>query len=122
MMHELIDREDPHCLYCNGQCNIALQGKLIPHSSLTYDIEILTCQECKERFCIDTIQNEKGETTYMSFSFTCKKYNIIFLYADETFDLYTRKGKHITALPIFEVDFSDKKKLYNKLKIYTLFS
>lgn len=122
MMHELIDREDPHCLYCNGKCDIALEGKLLPASSTTYDTETLTCQECNERFCIDNIQNEKGETTYIAFSFTCKKYNVVFLYTDKAFDLYTRKGKHITTLPVFEVDFSDKNKLYDKLKIYVLFS
>lgn len=121
-MHELIDREDPHCLYCNGKCDIALEGKLIPASSTTYDTETLTCQECGERFCIDFIQNSSGETSYMAFTFTCKKYNVVYLYAEACFDIYTRKDKHITTLPVFEVDFSDKKKLFDKLRTYIIFS
>lgn len=121
-MHELIDQEDPRCLYCNGKCDIAFEGKTIAHSAQMYDIDTLTCQECGERFCIDSLQNSAGETTYVAFTFTCKKYDVVFLYSDAAFDIFTRKGKHITTLPAFEVDFSDKKKLFQKLKTYVIFS
>jgi hypothetical protein len=121
-MHELIDPKDPVCLYCNGPCDIALDDRFLSSSTTIYDTEILTCQDCNEKFSIASFQNEKGETTYMAFSFTCKKYQVVFLYADESFDLYTRRGKHIVTLPPFQVNFSDKKKLFEKLKTYVIFS
>lgn len=123
--HNLIDRDYPVCLYCGEQCNIALEGNQVPlaSSTATYDIETLTCQSCGEHFSIDQIQDVQGETTYVGFSFTCHQYEIVFLYKDEVFTLYTTSGgKFVANLPIFEVDFSDKNKLHDKLRTYIVFS
>jgi hypothetical protein len=129
--HNLIDREDPICLYCKGRCNIALGGDVL--SSRTIDIETLTCQECGEVFTISSTQSLDGETTYTEFSFSCKKMNVHHEYASEKFSIFDHSkpvmdengiAKDIAGIqiPAFEADFSDKDRLHDKLRIYILFS
>jgi hypothetical protein len=122
-MHELIDRFDPVCLYCGTRCITTLEGTRLQTGEIE-DHDILQCQKCREIFRVESIQNPEGETRYTGFQFTCNKLRIIYKYDEEKFrisDLNDRNKEPI-VIPTFEVDFSDKKKLHEKLKTYILFS
>jgi len=133
MMHKLMDQEDPKCLYCNGQCSVSLEGYKAP-MGCSDDREILTCTLCKEVFTIFSIQSIEGETIYYGFSFSCQDITVFYEYKNKNFGLFSQKTKSIvdehgdmedispTEVPIFEIDFSNKNKLHNKLKTYLLFS
>ena len=121
-LHELIDKDIPKCLYCDSDVSVELSSEWIPHTFLRADLEILTCTKCKEQFSIISLQGDSGVTEYTGFIFSCKKFRVFFNYIEDYFDISDKKGKHITAIPSFEVDFSDKKKLHKKLKTYVLFS
>lgn len=130
MMHELIDREDPKCLYCNSDCDFKHDG-FFPAgiSNLYYELEILTCRKCKEIFEIHWI-DDAGEFRYLSFVFTCKDIVVLNRYSSG----YSIGGKEFlyvnwsagknpdNFIPAFPVDFSNKNKLYKKLKTYVVFS
>jgi hypothetical protein len=138
-MHELIDREYPVCLYCGSQCDTKFSGELLPRSNYQYNVDILTCQACGEVFEIHAKQSAEGETQYLAFSFTCKDYYVYCGYNDKS--LYIGKnpeslfdeagnfpdfiiGLSVAAviLPKFQVNFSNKNKLFEKLKTYIIFS
>lgn len=132
-LHELIDKDEPRCLYCNSNFDLNAMSissssgsslrHLNPAAIMTrYDTETLYCIDCKETFKIHSHQNDDGETTYTGFTFTCKGYNVFFSYIESYFDISELKGNHITAIPSFDPDFSDKDKLYEKLKTYLVFS
>lgn len=122
MLHELISKHDPRCLYCDSEIFYELKSEWLPNSSLKADAEILTCQKCKEVFKIHSLQGDDGVTEYTGMTFSCKDYRIFFNYIESYFDISDKKGKHIVAIPSFSVDFSDKNKLYEKLKTYLIFS
>ena len=122
MLHELISRYDPRCLYCDSGIFFELKSEWLPNTSLKVDVEILTCQKCKEVFKIHSLQGGDGKTEYNGFTFTCKGYRVFFNYIESYFDISDEKGKHIVAIPSFTVDFSDKTKLYDKIKTYLIFS
>lgn len=122
MLHELIDRDEPRCLYCNSYTNINFVNERLPNSSLLLEKEELLCSKCEEVFIIHCIQNSFGETEYDGFTFTCNNYRVYYNYIESYFDISDLSKKHITAIPAFEVNFSDKEKLYNKLKTYLIFS
>jgi hypothetical protein len=129
MLHELIDPDEPKCLYCNQVILDSAMGlRSNNYSSTGYnpkirsDAETLYCVDCKETFEIYSIQKEDGYTTYTGFSFTCKGYNIYNNYVEKYFDISDKNGKHITAIPEFSANFSSRKKLHEKLKTYILFS
>jgi hypothetical protein len=133
-LHELIDKDVPCCLYCNVEFDTnAISIKSSSGSSLShlktgkhlmtrYDTETLYCVDCMETFEIHSHQSDEGETTYTGFTFSCKNYSVFNNYIEDYFDISDRKGKHLFAIPSFTVNFSDKNKLYEKLKTYTIFS
>lgn len=122
-MHELIDRFDPVCLYCGTRCVITLSGTRLSTGQIE-DHDILQCQKCRETFRVDSIQSPEGETTYTGFQFTCKRLRINYKYQDEKFSIsdLNDRNKEAVVIPVFEVDFSDKNKLHEKIKTYILFS
>lgn len=134
MMHELIDREDPRCLYCNSRCDIEMDGGFVAGMiSLTQEVQVLTCFKCKEVFEVHWVDDSQtGIVTYLDFVFSCDDIVVINRYGEETFYivdkkyLYRRSRPNGLAvshpIPQFTVDFSDKKKLYEKLKTYRVFS
>lgn len=134
MMHELIDKDIPRCLYCNAEFDTnamsiksssgSSMSHLMPgkHFMMRYDTETLYCVDCRETFEIHSHQSDEGETTYSGFTFSCKGYSIFYNYIESYFDISDNKGKHIVAIPSFSVDFSDKEKLHEKLKTYITFS
>lgn len=136
MLHELIDRESPKCLYCNTECNIGKDGEFIMRGSESYDVDLLTCRSCNEVFEIHSMQHADGTTEYNAFLFSCKELCIFCSYITNEFyignhrdmpyagyyDLILQAKRWKTCLPSFEVDFSNKDKLYEKIKTYLLFS
>ena len=134
MLHELIDRDVPRCLYCDVDFDMnAMSIKSSSGSSMShlapgqsfmtrYDTETLYCVDCKEKFEIHSHQNDMGETTYTGFTFTCKGFEVFVNYIESIIDISDLKGKHHTAIPSFDPDFSDRDKLYEKLKTYLIFS
>jgi len=126
MMHELIDREDPRCLYCHSECDFNLSdfGGSMAVVSRT-QAEILDCRSCKERFIIHS-RDDNGETKYTAFFFTCKKFLVAVHYHTNEFSIHMMKAKMIGEVPVqvpaFSVNFSDKKALHKKLKTYVTFS
>jgi hypothetical protein len=84
--------------------------------------ESLHCTSCKETFVINWIQSPEGETNYVGFDFTCVNRIISIKYAEDHFELKNWGGKCMVVVPPFEVDFSDKKKLQEKLQTYVIFS
>jgi transcription elongation factor Elf1 len=124
-LHELIDKDTPKCLYCNvafTDDSLDLKSEWLPNTSLKADKEMLTCNNCREEFEILSLQGSDGVTEYTGFTFTCKKYRVFFNYIEDYFDISDQRGKHIIAIPSFTVDFSNKQKLYQKLKTYLVFS
>lgn len=131
-MHELIDREDPKCLYCNSECDLSLDGNGI--GLVSYEIQMLKCRKCGEQFEIHETSHGNA-SMYKAFVFTCKnlvvfnEYGSGFRIGDTDLlwskDVSARAWKTpddpVWIVP-FEVDFSDKKKLYKKLKTYLVFS
>lgn len=134
-MHELIDREDPRCLYCQSECDFKLEHRpdIITLPPDTYYVEILTCIKCKEIFEIHGYEDELTKIT--KFVFTCKNIVVINQYPQPSgimvgFNIgdksnlwpKTFSGHKTINIPTFEVNFSDKKKLHKKLKTYLVFS
>ena len=123
MLHELIDKDEPKCLYCNSSdVKLDIRSEWLPGTNLKADKEIIECRSCREEFHIHSLQGGDGKTEYTGFTFTCKKYKVFFNYIESYFDISTYAGKYIIAIPSFPVDFSDKKKLFEKLKTYVIFS
>lgn len=132
MLHELIDRNVPCCLYCNAEFDTNAMSirstsgyaahKLGQLNIAKSDAETLYCVDCKETFEIYSHQENDGETYYTGFNFTCKGLSIECKYAESVFDITNLKGEHKTGIPAFVPDFSDKDKLYEKLKTYLIFS
>ncbi len=131
MMHELIDREDPKCLYCNGKCDFTMDGDFLAGTlSLTYEVQILKCRRCFETFEIHWI-DDAGEVRYSSFVFTCGSLTVYNQY-EKGFCIGGKELLHPASkslpyetmkfVPEFLVDFSDKNKLWEKLKTYLVFS
>jgi len=138
MLHQLIDQEDPRCLYCHSECDIQLIGNAVNIASNdNYEVAILHCRYslCQEIFEIHSLQKADGETDYLGFTFTCKDFCVHHRYIKETFQigdsgllfggvnsLIGIDIKYNTFVPQFVVDFSDKDKLEAKIKTYRLFS
>lgn len=122
MLHELIDRDDPKCLYCHSGIVYELKSEWLPNTSLKADVEIITCQKCKEVFKIHSLQGGDGATEYTGMTFSCRDYRVFFNYIESYLSIFDDKGKYIVSIPSFIVDFSDKDKLYEKLKTYLIFS
>jgi hypothetical protein len=130
-MHELIDREDPRCLYCKSECDIQLDGLPVsPRNAIAFNVDILTCRKCKEVFEIHSWENDPTEIA--DFVFSCKTISVMNKYDGmyQGFHIGPRSNlwpsifnvNNSTRVPPFAVDFSDKKKLFAKLKTYLVFS
>jgi hypothetical protein len=127
-LHELIDMEDPKCLYCKSLCDIHIDGfgSMIATS---YEVDLLVCRACSEMFEIHT----KDHVKVYAFVFTCNEIVVFNSYSYNGFAIgginylwkQTPKTRVLTRnefIPTFDIDFSDKIKLYNKLKTYQIFS
>ena len=128
--HHLIDEEDPHCLYCKNKCNIIwvesnYDVSHYPAPSPWININKYYCVSCDEVFRVHTI----GESA-ISFDFTCKDIWVRIYYDTENFSFEKRSDAlspnsnchWVNGLDNVEFDFSNKDKLYNKIKTYLVFS
>lgn len=145
MLHELIDIDNPRCLYCNSDCDFEHDSKdmsMMPPSGHTFEVRVLTCRKCQEVFEIHWYETNQQVTQYYGFVFTCKDILVFNMYLMSPFEgaegmfCLGKKDKHLHSLignrpgafPYrprirpFPVNFSDKEKLYEKLKTYVLFS
>lgn len=131
-MHELIDREDPKCLYCHSSCDFRHDGIGFNKGQSSFEVQILTCTNCKEIFQIHWLEDEKSETTYYSFLFSCNGIVVVNDYERGMSvggpELLWDNWRLSNPIPSekfvshFRIDFSNKEKLYNKLKTYQVFS
>ncbi len=128
MMHELIDREEPKCLFCQSETNVDVSSNWDNRYG-RMDTETLTCRSCKEIFVIHSNQDTSGETRCTGFAFSCKGVLIYYDYDSNKFWIgnHQKNYKSLfvsepTIIPYFSVDFSDKNKLHEKLKTYLIFS
>jgi hypothetical protein len=122
MMHELINMDNPRCLYCEGDIDFSHTSSSDLANGTRSDVEALTCRFCEERFLIYYSQNSIGETKHTGFAFSCNDCFISYNYNLCNFSIFDQHRWFITTIPYFTIDFSDKNKLYNKLKIYLVFS
>ena len=116
-LHNLIDIDNPICLYCKSYCDIFQNAtEYPPLVSNTY-----TCQKCKEKFIIYFVDG--SEIKFTGFQFTCNEYDVWLSYKEKKFAI---KKKDTPAdrmwVPYFDFNFSEKDKLYQKLKVYVLFA
>ena len=126
LMHELIDREDPRCLYCQSEVDFKSDCSFY-HAGTTYNVDLFSCRECKEQFEIHWVEDEDPR----AFTFTCKDVVVSSRYKTD-FELggkellweFCMNGRPNNSIyiPIFEVEFSNKDALYQKLKSLILFS
>ena len=121
--HNLIDPENPKCLYCHNLITtIVRDSQSIIGTGLYQDNETFICLYCKEHFIIITYLDSNNETEYIAFGFTTENYAIYHWYELKEFEIMDRKKeKFITSLSLFDVDFSDKEKISNKIDIYLTF-
>ena len=107
-----INYSDPKCLYCAADCSTN-HGKLAMAIYTAYD-----CTSCGEYFSTYLV----GDA--FELQFTCKEYCIIYLHGELIFNVDNTMidADELTEIPIFDIDFSDKEKLYNKLKTYLIFT
>jgi hypothetical protein len=127
MLHELIDKDKPCCLYCNAEfdtnaMSIRSSSAWGPQTTTQHDAETLYCVDCKEFFEIYSHQYDDGETHFTGFTFTCKDLNVFVNYIESVMDISDLQGKRHTAIPSFNPDFSDRNKLREKLRTYLIFS
>lgn len=132
-LHELINREDPRCLYCNYKCDFKMDGRASTVANPdSYFVEILTCIKCKEIF---EIHGWDDTAQITDFVFTCKKIVVLNKYPQSSgvavgFNIGNRTnlwpqmfgGDATINVAPFDIDFSDKNKLHKKLKTYLVFS
>ena len=132
MIHELIDKDVPCCLYCNAEFDTNAMSIRSSSGYVAYklgqaniarsDAETLYCVDCKETFEIHSTQSDDGVTTYDGFTFTCKGFEVFVNYTQCVIDIRGLKGTPKSTIPSFDPDFSDRDKLYEKLKTYLIFS
>lgn len=117
--HTVINEDNPYCFYCKSECYIKVSST---YSSID-NFTSFNCKFCNERFVIYNLHNY--DELVSSFEFTCKDFSVHIYYITENFSLRKLNYKEkiwINDLHNVKFDFSDKEKLYNKLKTYLMFS
>lgn len=112
------------CPYCHGNFFVNSQNEQIAVS--TYTVDTYLCEQCSEVFEI-----HKNDDVEESFLFSCNGIYVRYVFMLNCFFitknanlLFSKLGLVISTseIPAFIIDFSDKEKLYNKLRTYLLFS
>lgn len=115
------------CPYCKGQLSVGGSG--IPE--LIYTVDFYTCTQCQEVF---EVHREKDAES--SFFFSCNGIYVRYIFNDSIIhrtcfistDESLRYGisglstPHKIEVPLFVLDFSNKEKLHNKLRVFLIFS
>lgn len=118
-----ITLDDPNCLYCNELCTVNVQSEWHVSTQSFTDIIVFSCASCGEKFKI-------YDEYVRSFLFTCKDLMVHIFYETENFNIGMINSKLIQSdsaawinnLDNVNFDFSDKEKMYKKLKNYLIFS
>jgi len=114
-LYELIDQDDPKCLYCNSECNV----------SSTQFNDAFKCNKCHEVLKIHykiNINNSNPSKIYV-YTLSCKDLLIYIYQNNKAFFIIGYINEiDLMNIPYFQIDFSDKEKLYRKLKTYIIFS
>ena len=105
---KIINQDNTFCLYCKGNCKYTESS--IDQSNFQ-SVELYYCEHCNERFVYYkfTISN-----TILYFTFSCRLIEVT-VYSEHIFI-------NNIKCPLVDFDFSNKDKLYSKLKTYMLFS
>jgi hypothetical protein len=109
-----INNSEASCIYCRNKC--PLEKK----KSSFDEWDLYLCKKCQESFIV--YYDLLNEDTADAFSFTCKGITIYQDYNDiDVFLLrkYESKGDAV-SIPFFEIDFSDKERLFKKIKTYLM--
>lgn len=125
---KLFDEEQPACIYCKTLCGIS--SRTVANDGKIWTTNTYSCIECKETvntYVVDGLQTlfdplRKMPVCY-DFRLSCNE--LVLWYGDnpENFLVGNRvMSVHWAKIPTFVTDFSDKNKLYRKLKTYLLFS
>lgn len=101
---------------------------MVARSSIREDKESLACRKCKEVFHILSVQDDTGFTSYDGFLFSCNGIYVSNFYRSNVFFLGDndqifsgQSDPNPIKIPSFPINFSDKNKLYEKLKTYIIF-
>ena len=97
------------CLYCNGMLKQETISRGLPQYI------VLFCELCSERISFENFLNINAVVI------SCKDIKIAFDNQQE-YQIYYDASTSTVVVPMFDLYFSDKDKLYNKLKNYILFS
>ena len=113
-LHTLFNPDNPTCLYCKSACDTSGMGEAM------MVIDIYTCRQCKEKFEIGGII---GEPTN-GFGFTCNGISAFHNYELKQFSLglVDKIMSPRVWVPEFDVNFSEKEKLHQRLLTYMIFS
>lgn len=129
-VQDLLNQDHPQCLYCSS----ALEIKVVSDAAsfpIYNSVTIYTCTVCKEIFEISTAYSDLNEEfnteSIASIGLSCNDISILINYIDNICYISHNMKHHdrlsyLVSVPIFELDFSNKDKLYQKLKTYLLFS
>lgn len=123
-----LDREHPACLFCQSTC--CINSRTMANQADLFTTETYSCAECKETFYVYSqdafgalFDHSKKMPICYDVRFSCNE--LSFWYSDDPDHFLlgnNKKSVHWMKIPPFMVDFSDKDRLYRKLKIYLLFS
>lgn len=103
----------PECLYCKSICEITSGGEAMM-SMTSYD-----CKSCGDYFSNISAANIR------ELQFTCKEFCIFYEIGSAIFQIYNTDSStddKRVSIPRFDIDFSDREKLYEKLKTYLVFA
>jgi hypothetical protein len=113
------------CPYCCGMFSEAGHGEH-GYGVSNYMVDTYTCLRCQEVFEIHKKDDEE-----VSFLFSCNGVYVRCIFDEADFFvstssdlLYSKNGltTPTVQIPRFVIDFSDKEKLHNKLRVYIIFS
>lgn len=125
---KLFDEEHPACIYCKTSCGI--NSRTIANDGKAWTTNTYSCLECKETttiYIVDDLFTLFDSTKKLSvcydFRMSC---NELILWYGNDVEHFWVSNRDVsvgwTKIPPFVMSFSDKDKLYRKLKICLLFS
>lgn len=119
LLYELIDLEYPICLYCKHSVTYSTYSEIDKISGAIDQVYNIKCNKCPERFEI-FVRTLYDKYICSTFLFTCLNFNISDYPLDGKFRIQLSHSNPIWV-PAFNIDFSDKNKLFEKLSTYIFF-
>ena len=126
-LHQILNEDDTRCLFCNEYCNVKLDSTTNNGFS-SYNISTYDCASCFETFEVHWL-GYSDPTEVLSFVFTCNGITVFIKYDSGMFigkqELLFNKQVNVfdyTVIPFFDINFSLKDELFEKLSTYMVFS